>query len=100
MALLSSAGKVCVLIGGLIIQQSRVGCQVTDSHSSSYWDRERPARNAPQARNLRLSAPFSRFALIAGETPAVPANHLIGYLMFQACPSNLSFRQFYSSRLQ
>ena len=43
------------------------------------WDRGRPARNAPQARTLLEIGPdvFSRFALIAGGTPAVPANHLI-----------------------
>jgi len=42
------------------------------------WDRGRPARNAPQARSLSkvISKPFSRFALTAGGTPAVPANHL------------------------
>ena len=42
------------------------------------WDRGRPARNAPQARGLSklISKPFSRFALTAGGTPAVPANHL------------------------
>jgi hypothetical protein len=39
--------------------------------------------NALQARSSsasRLLDPFSRFALIAGETPAVPANRLIGIL--------------------
>ena len=36
------------------------------------WDRGRPARNAPQARQLIIVAlPFSRFALIAGGTPAI-----------------------------
>jgi hypothetical protein len=45
------------------------------------WDRiRRPARNVPQARSLSKVIPqsFSRFALIAGGTPAVPANHLTG----------------------
>ena len=42
------------------------------------WGRGRPPRNEPQARSLSklVSKPFSRFALTAGETPAVPANHL------------------------
>ena len=37
-----------------------------------------PPANAPQARSLSevASNPFSRFALIAGGTPAVPDNHL------------------------
>ena len=41
-------------------------------------------RNAPQACSfLSLFPPtqFSRFALIAGETPAVPANRLIGVVL-------------------
>ena len=39
-----------------------------------YWDRGRPARNAPQARSFLqwLGETFSRFALIAGGTPAIP----------------------------
>jgi hypothetical protein len=44
-----------------------------------FWDRGRPARNAPQARSFKgfqFQIRFSRFALIAGGTPAVPANHL------------------------
>jgi len=42
------------------------------------WDRGRPARNAPQARSLSKVGPksFSRFALTAGGTRAVPDNHL------------------------
>jgi aminopeptidase N len=39
-----------------------------------FWDRGRPARNAPQARTV------SRFALIAGGTPAVPIHFL--FLVF------------------
>jgi hypothetical protein len=46
------------------------------------WDRGRPARNAPKPRKsftlLSLNS-GSRFALIAGGTPAVPANHLTGF---------------------
>jgi hypothetical protein len=38
-------------------------------------DRGRPARTAPQARSW-LEKTFSRFALIAGETPAVPSKQL------------------------
>jgi hypothetical protein len=47
------------------------------------WDRGRPARNAPQARRLctLLTQSLSRFALIAGGTPAVPANHLEWFQM-------------------
>jgi hypothetical protein len=41
------------------------------------WDRGRPARNAPQARSFLRGPILSRFALIAGGTPAVPANNLI-----------------------
>ncbi len=40
------------------------------------WDRGRPARSCPQARNYEIK--YSRFALIAGGTPAVPAIHLTG----------------------
>ena len=45
------------------------------------WDGGRPARIAPQTRRLSkiLRQSFSRFALIAGGTPAVPANHLSGF---------------------
>jgi len=35
----------------------------------AYWDRGRPARMAPTGTQLKN---FSRFALIAGGTPAVP----------------------------
>ena len=45
------------------------------------WDRGRPVRHAPQASSLSkiiFVQSFSRFALIAGGTPAVPANHLRG----------------------
>ncbi len=40
------------------------------------WERGRPGRNAPQARRF-VNSPyqaFSRFALIAGGTPAIPVN--------------------------
>jgi hypothetical protein len=40
-----------------------------------YWDSAPPARNAPEGAKLfvlGLTKPFSRFALIAGGTPAVP----------------------------
>ena len=44
-----------------------------------YWDRGRPARTAPQARSSSpgYRTKFSRFALSAGGTPAVPVNALI-----------------------
>jgi hypothetical protein len=41
-----------------------------------YWDRERPARTAPQARSLFSDRAFSRFALSAGGTPAIPVIQL------------------------
>jgi len=42
------------------------------------WDRGRPAsKRANGAQSFPTTPnPFSRFALIAGGTPAVPANHL------------------------
>ena len=45
------------------------------------WDRGRLARTRriSLGRSKVLLNPFSRFALIAGETPAVPANHLCGF---------------------
>src|SRR4029450_1189879 len=53
------------------------------------WDRGRPARNAPKVRRFctfQSLNPFSRFALIAGGTPAVPTNHLraLGVIAWQA----------------
>jgi hypothetical protein len=44
----------------------------SDNTQVIFWDRGRPARNAPQARsllNLAALIAFSRFALIAGGTP-------------------------------
>jgi hypothetical protein len=41
------------------------------------WDRGRLARNAPQARNVCAYC-YSRFALIAGETPAIRQTLIAG----------------------
>jgi len=46
-----------------------------------YWDRGRPARSVPQGAKIFAVdsyQPLSRFALIAGGTPAVPVNEIIG----------------------
>ena len=55
------------------------------------WDRGRLARKRAVRRadlGSRPPNPFSRFALIAGGTPAFPANHLIGLnRRFQTDPS-------------
>ena len=42
------------------------------------WDRGRPARKRAAGAQIfgSIPNPFSRFALIAGGTPAVPDNHL------------------------
>ena len=43
------------------------------------WDRGRLARYASQQRSRSKYLPtISRFALITGDSPSVPANHLIG----------------------
>src|SRR6185503_1911912 len=52
------------------------------------WDRGRPARNAPQVRNFCIKS-FSRFALIAGGTPAVPANRLKVFTLLALVVSSL-----------
>jgi hypothetical protein len=60
-----------------VIVWDRRACGVPNRCFSICWG-ARPARNAPQARSLSkvISKPFSRLALTAGGTPAVPANHL------------------------
>ena len=49
------------------------------------WERGRPARKraaGAQVFQAAIANPFSRFALTAGGTPAVPANHLSVFLRY------------------
>jgi hypothetical protein len=53
---------------------------VPGPHQVILWERWRPARKRAAGAHVysEWRNSFSRFALIAGGTPAVPANHLIG----------------------
>jgi hypothetical protein len=49
------------------------------------WELGRPARKraaGAQVFQAAIANPFSRFALTAGGTPAVPANHLSVFLRY------------------
>ncbi len=47
-----------------------------DLSGYSYWDRGRPARIVPQGAYFVSEELFSRFALSAGGTPAIPVRAL------------------------
>src|SRR5258705_2459130 len=72
----------------VIVGESKL-CQSRDR-----WVRGRPARNAPKMRRFWTKS-FSRFALIAGGAPAVPANHLraFGLIAVVLICANVSLAQ-------
>ena len=65
------------------MQQERLRGQFEGCSSNRSSDLLGPRASRPQTRRQARSSwespsnPFSRFTLMAGETPAVPANHLI-----------------------